>query len=361
MARQSSENGSPDKGLSRRSDRFLEGLQNLDLVTFVSHVNPDPDSLGSMMGLAHLVKTSLGKSTRLTRDGLIGRAENQVMVQLLDLNLVPIDDIEWQDQDSLVMVDSQPNTGRHSFDSTVPIYAVIDHHDTPGDIAQIPFVDIRKGIGSTCTLVTKYLIEQEVSIPRDVATGLFYGIETEITGFPREATPADDSAIHFLYPLADKDLLAQIRNAPLPHSYFECMLQALQLSFRYDRLIISWVNELPQPEMAAQICDFLIRFDKVDWAFCAGVYGDQLILSVRTAVPDGKAGQKLRQVVGKRGRAGGHDRRAGGFFKLPGTSAKAIDQAQSDLRKRLLKVLKVEETRGQRLVPPREMLQNIAG
>jgi nanoRNase/pAp phosphatase (c-di-AMP/oligoRNAs hydrolase) len=137
------------------------------------------------------------------------------------------------------------------------------------------------------------------------------------------------------------------------------MLQALQSSFLYDRLIISWVNELPQPELAAQVVDFLIRFEAVDWAVCAGVYQDQLVLSARTNLPDGNAGEMLRQVVGKLGRAGGHDRRAGGVIHLPSTSGTAVEQAQAELRRRLLKALHIDETRGHRLVPRREMLQNL--
>ena len=45
----------------RRSDRFLAGLKKAASVTFVSHVHPDPDGLGSMMGLAYLIEASLGK------------------------------------------------------------------------------------------------------------------------------------------------------------------------------------------------------------------------------------------------------------------------------------------------------------
>jgi nanoRNase/pAp phosphatase (c-di-AMP/oligoRNAs hydrolase) len=345
---------------SRRSERFLAGLSNASRVTFVSHVQPDPDSLGSMLGLAQLVGDRLNKPTRLTRDGLISRAENQAMVDLLDIDLAPIAGIDWQPDEALVMVDSQPGTGRHTFDPTMPIYAVLDHHDTPGDTEGVPFVDIRTNVGATCSLVTKYLMEQEVKVSARVATALLYGIETELDGHPREANPLDDSAVHFLYPLADKDLLAKIRHAPLPHCYYECMLHALQSSFVYDRLIISWVNELPQPELAAQVVDFLVRFEEVDWAVCAGVFKDQLILSMRTNRPDGNAGELLRQVVGKLGRAGGHDRRAGGFIELPSTSASAIEQMQAELRRRLLKALHMEDCRGHRLVPRREMLQNLA-
>ena len=344
---------------SRRSDRFLVGLRDAERVVFVSHVNADPDSLGSMLGLAHLVESRLSKSTVLTRDGMIGRPENRAMADLLHLDLIPIEEVDWQANDAVVMVDSQPNTGRHNFSESIPLYAVIDHHDTPGDLQGVAFTDIRATHGATCTLVTKYLIEQETNIPEKVATGLLYGIETEVIGYPREAGPADDEALLYLYPLADKDLLAQIRNARLPHSHFECLLEALQSSFIYDRLIISWVDELPQPEQAAEVVDFMIRFEKVDWAVCGGVYQDKLILSVRAAIENARAGEILRQVVGKLGRAGGHDRRAGGSIVLSSKAPSAIEELQSELRRRFLKVFRIVDTRGQRLVPLRDMLHNL--
>ncbi len=345
--------------IARRSDQFLAGLEQFSSVTFISHVHPDPDSLGSMLGLAHLVETCLRKPTRLTRDGLISRAENRAMVELLGIRLESVENLTWREDEAAVMVDSQPHTGRHNLDRGVPLYAVIDHHDTPGDLSDVAFVDVRKGLGATCSVVASYLMEQDIAIPPRLATGLLYGIETELTGYPREASALDDSALLYLYPLADKDLLARIRNARLPQAYFECILQALQSSFIYDRLIISWVNELHQPELAAQVVDFLIRFEEVDWAVCAGVYQDQLVLSARTTVRGARAGEVLRQVVGKLGRAGGHDRRAGGTVPLASTSSSAVEDMQAELRRRLLRALHIEECRGTRLVKLREMLQNL--
>lgn len=343
----------------RRSDRFLAGLSSASRVTFVSHVNPDPDAIGSMMGLAHLVESCLGKPTRLTRDGLISRAENKSMVELLEIDLIPVENLTWSRDDAVVMVDSQPKTGRHSFDSRIPLYAVIDHHATPGTLSGVKFVDVRRGLGATCSLVTRYLIEQEIPLPPDLATALLYGIETELSGYPREASTLDDSALQYLFPLANKDLLAQIRNARLPQAYFECILEALQSSFRYDRLIISWVDELPQPELAAEVCDFMIRYEAVEWAVCAGVCGDKLVISARTSLHNAEAGEVLRAVVGRMGKAGGHSRRAGGCIKLASTSANAIEDLQSELRRRLLKYLKIDECRGQRLVKLSEMLENL--
>ncbi|MBY0525154.1 MAG: DHH family phosphoesterase [Gemmataceae bacterium] len=343
----------------RRSERFLAGLADCSCVSFVSHVHLDPDSLGSMLGLAHLVETCLDKPVRLIRDGLINRAENRAMVELLDIDLVPLEEVTWAADEAVVMVDSQPNTGRHTLDADVPLYAVIDHHETLGDLAGIPFVDLRRNVGATCSIVTSYLTEQEVELPPRLATALYYGIETELNGHPRESNALDDSSLNLLYPLADKDGLAQIRNARLPHAYFQTVLQAMQSSFIYDRLIISWVDELPQPELAAQVADFLIRFDEVDWALCAGVCGNRLVLSLRTATAQGCAGDLLQQVVGKLGSAGGHHRRAGGVIKLPSTAPSAIEDVQGELRRRLLKALHIDECRGQRLVALRDMLQNL--
>lgn len=362
MARRSAAPTTNGRGVGtggRRSDRFLAGLKAAERVVLVSHVYPDPDSIGSMLGLAHLTETALGIPTICTRDGPISRAENRALVDVLHVDLTPVERVEWQPGDAVVMVDSQPKTGRHTLTDGVPIHAVIDHHETPGELSGVPFVDIRPQLGATCTLVTRYLIEQDASIPEKVATALLYGIETEVTGFPREASPADDDALHHLYPLADKDLLAQIRNARLPHCHFECLLQALQSSFIYERLVVSWVNPLPQPEQAAEVAEFMIRFEEVDWAVCGGVHDGKLILSARAAKPNAKAGEVLRKVVGDLGRAGGHDRRAGGCVPLTSSSPSAVEDLQAELRRRLLKALRIDDVRGQRLVPLREMLQNL--
>jgi nanoRNase/pAp phosphatase (c-di-AMP/oligoRNAs hydrolase) len=344
---------------ARRSDRFLASLKNSGSVTFVTHVHADPDALASMMGLAFLVEEKLGVPARLTRDGPISRAENRAMVELLGIDLVPVEEVEWAPGEAVVMVDSQPNTGRHNLPGAPPIAAVVDHHDTGGDITGIPFVDVRDSLGATCSIVVSYLREQGLAPTGQLATGMMYGIETELAGYPREAGPADEAALIHIYPLADRDMLARIRNARLPQSYFGGLLQALQNAFVYDKLIISWVDDLPQPELAAEIVDALIRFEEVDWAVCAGVHGRNLILSMRTTAPEARAGELLQKVVGRMGRAGGHDRRAGGNIPLANDTAAAVETTRGELRKRLLKALHIEETRGQRLVKKSEILENL--
>jgi nanoRNase/pAp phosphatase (c-di-AMP/oligoRNAs hydrolase) len=348
-----------EAGCSTVSNRLLHSLEDVPGVVLVSHVHPDPDSLGCMMGLAYLIKKKLKKPSILTQDGFIGRAENQAMVRCLGLELTPMEEVNWDKDYAIVMVDSQPATGRHTLPPNVQVHAVIDHHEFSGSTKGVPFVDVRSGLGATCTLVTKYLMEQKLDPTEEVATALFYGIESELIGYPREATNQDDGALLYLYQHVSKDLLAEIKSARLPISYFETLIQALQNSFVYDHLIMSWAGDLAQPESAAEIADFLIRFDEVAWSFVCGVFENNLVMSIRTVHANGRAGEILQEVVADLGRAGGHDRRAGGTIPLESTAPSALEQIRATLRKNLLSVLDIDEQRGHRLVPRRELLQSL--
>ena len=334
-------------GKARKSDRFLAELATCDRVVFLSHVQPDPDSLGSMLGLAHLLQHDSGKPCVLTQDGLVSRCENRALVDLIPIELVRLDRLQKRPGDAYVMVDSQPGTGRHTTDHGRAMAAVIDHHVTPGNLSGVGYSDIRPDFGATCTIVTRYLTEQATPIPAPLATALYYGIETELSGYPRDATPADDEALNLLFPLTNKDLLAQIRNAQLPQSHFECLAIALQNAVVCDRFLFTWIDPLRQPEQAAEIVDTLVRFDGADWAACAGVYGDKVIISVRSAKANAHAGELLRGVVVGLGNAGGHERRAGGCVNITDRTPEGLANLRTELFGRFHKVfnLRAEMTR----------------
>jgi nanoRNase/pAp phosphatase (c-di-AMP/oligoRNAs hydrolase) len=313
---------------SSLSDRFLRVLSPADRIVFVSHVNPDPDSLGSMLGLSLLVNQTLGKPTVLTCDGPVKRAENRLLIDLVNPHWVPLAECQPQPGDAVVMVDSQPGTGRHSLSPWGAPRCVIDHHVTPGDNAGVAFTDIRPDLGAACSIATEYLLEQKIRIPSRVATALLYGIETEVGGYPREATPADDVAMAELFPIACHETLARIRNAPLPTTYFQGLSRAMQNTVSLNRAAFAWVDPLTEVEQAAEISEWLLRCEQFDWVICAGVLGEQLILSVRSALPKANAGQLLREVVGLLGSAGGHHRRAGGCIRLTSNDIRVALRAE---------------------------------
>jgi nanoRNase/pAp phosphatase (c-di-AMP/oligoRNAs hydrolase) len=250
---------------------------------------------------------------------------------------------------AVVMVDTQPHTGRRYSEAAMP-QVVIDHHETGGVLAGVLFSDIRTQMGATSTMVTGYLIEQHVEVTPQLASALLYGIESETTGYPRESTALDDAALIWLFPRADKDLLAQIRNPKLPQSHFATFQTALGNAFLYDKLVVTWCGTVTQPDIIAEIADFFVRFDQVDWSLAAGVFENRMKLSLRSGWLGGRAGEILNTVVNGLGTAGGHDKRAGGAIMLPDSATKTQEALLRTIRQRLLDHLKIDEQQGRRLL-----------
>ncbi|WP_435009885.1 DHH family phosphoesterase [Tundrisphaera lichenicola] len=339
-----------------RSERFLAAVAPYPRVVLVSHVNPDPDALASMLGLQALLEhRQPGKPVILTVDGMIARAENRAMVDLIPVPLVPIEQAILTPDAALVMVDSQPGTGRHALE-ILPV-AVLDHHETGGDLEGVAFRDIRANLGATSTMVTGYLLEQGVTVSPILATALLYGIDSEVSGYPRESGPLDDGALVWLYPRADKDLLARIKNPKLPQSYFATFQNALANAFLYQDVVVSWCGLVPQPDIIAELADFFIRFDRVSWALSIGLFEGTLKLSIRAAYLGGHSGEVLRVVVDGLGTAGGHDKRAGGAIPLPDLQPETIEETLRKIRHRLLNKLEIDEQRGHRLLEASPIIQ----
>jgi nanoRNase/pAp phosphatase (c-di-AMP/oligoRNAs hydrolase) len=340
----------PDIARRNRSERLLKSLVPYQRVVAVSHVNPDPDSLASMLGMKALVEARQpGKPVVLTVDGMIARSENRAMVELIPVPLVPVESVTTDSETAVIMVDTQPHTGRRYSEAAKP-QVVIDHHETGGVLEDVLYSDIRTHLGATSTMVTGYLIEQQVLVTPQLATALLYGIESETTGFPREASSLDDGALIWLFPRADKELLAQIRNPKLPQSHFATFQHALANAFLYDKLIVSWCGRVTQPDIIAEIADFFIRFDQVDWSLAAGVFDGQIKLSLRAGWLGGRAGETLHAVVNGLGSAGGHDKRAGGAIVLPDPQPETIESLLRLVRSRLLDQLQIDEQQGHRLL-----------
>lgn len=357
MATQRAPSPSSSSVRTWRSERFLDVLAPFRRVVLASHVNPDPDALASMLGLeALLAHHHPGKTVVMTLEGMVARAENQAMVELLQIPLVPIEQVEFDATTALVMVDTQPRTGRRSDEAVTP-HVVLDHHETPGELEGVLFRDIRPNSGATSTMVTGYLLEQKIVPSRRVATALMYGIESEISGYPREASPSDDGALVWLFPRADKDLLARIRNPRLPQNYFATFQHALGNAFLYGDVIVAWCGEVPQPDLIAELADFFIRFERVSWVLSIGHFDEVMKLSLRSDHIGGHCGDVLRDVVDGLGTAGGHDRRAGGAIPSVPRDPRAIDEALRMLRHRFLNRLGMDEHAGVRLLEACPVIQ----
>ena len=81
-------------------------------------------------------------------------------------------------------------------------------------------------------------------------------------------------------------------------------------------LVISYIGSMNYPDLGAEIADLLLRLQDVNWVICIGVFGGDLILSVRSRSLELGAGELVQRIVGDLGTAGGHGTMAGGHIQL---------------------------------------------
>ena len=316
---------------------LLSVLERPGPLVILPHDNPDPDALASAATLRYIAKTLAGKDAAIALGGFVGRAENRAMVRYLNIPLVPVADLPLRASDTIIaLVDTQPGRQNNSLPVGAQATIVIDHHPQYVSTAGIPFADMRDGYGATSTILTEYLMDTRLRPETKIATALFYGIMAETQDLGREASDPDMAATHFLYPHTNKRRLAKIENARVPREYFAAFRQAIQAAIIYDRAIVSVLGEIRYPDMVAEMADFLLRLDEVEWAAAIGKYENYLYVSLRTTSRDVNAGDLLQRVLGSE-HAGGHDMIAGGRIALP--PGADWEEAAARLRGRVVAVV----------------------
>jgi len=327
---------------------LLQAIDRPGALVILPHDNPDPDALASAAAIKYLAATLAKKESHIVLGGIVGRAENRAMLTYLNITLVPVGEVHFGGDTQVVLVDTQPGRSNNSLPEGIVPAGVIDHHPAYGRYDRIPFVDLREEYGATSSIVTEYLEESKLVPEAKIATALFYGITAETQDLGREATAADIEAAHFLYPYTNKRRLAKIENARVPREYFRVFREGIERATLYDRVVVSMLGEVQYPDMVAELADFLLRLDQVEWAAAIGTFGTCLHVSIRTTDREQNAGDLLQRVLGSRS-AGGHDMIAGGRIAV-GEDPAAHERAAAMVRDRLLSAIGVDAAAGQPLV-----------
>ncbi len=291
-------------------ERLRSLLKGYRRLIILGHDNPDPDFLASGMALKYIAKTAAGIPAIITYGGVLGRAENRAMVRLLAIHLTPLPQVNFSRTAAVALLDTQPGTGNNSLPGNVVPQIVIDHHPRLSALAA-PFVDIRSGYGTTSTILTEYLRQLGGEIPSSLATALTYGIISETMDLSRETGESDIRAYISNLAAANKRYLAQIIHPKLSRYYFTTIGRALNSAFYYRNIIASRLGEVQQPDVIAQVADFLISHERMSWSLCSGFHDDQLLVSVRSNSSHANLGRLMRNLVARRGTAGGHELSAG--------------------------------------------------
>ena len=318
-------------------------------ILVMCHNNPDPDSIASAAALKSLLHQTRRGKVVISYGGTIGRAENRQFIKRLKIDMVHVRDIDFKSFSVICLVDSQPRTGNNSLPDTILPHVVIDHHPLRSITRKCPFYDVRTEYGSTSTILTEYFRELELQVDKKLATALFYGLKTDTNGLLRSSVPADLEAFTFLFPRIAPKILSAIEKPEVPRSYYVKFADAIERSVQYKDVIVSNMGKLNNPDIAAEMADFLLRMENIRWTLCMGEYKDELVLSVRTSRRGEWAGKVAIKILRGLGTGGGHEKAAGGRINLAGLS---IDDRREKIQKiidRFLKALFVEEEKAKPL------------
>ncbi len=319
----------------RKLRRLDQTLQNCRTLLILLHNYPDPDALASGMLLAHLVRKRYRIRTRLVYGGLITRAENRTMVQLLKVKLRHANEVRFPRYRHIAMVDTQPGFGNHSLPDTIRPTIVLDHHPQ-SEKQPARFTDIRPDYAATTTILLEYLKEAELELTVDLATAAAYAIRSETQEFGREASRRDIKTYAAVYLKANKIKLSRINRPKLPRDYFQLLLHALQSARVFRHIAHVHLGEVASPEFVSQIADLLLRHERITWALATGRFENTLFVSLRCSHAHANAGGTLKRIVGKRGSAGGHTMMAGGSLTLDDPTAERWQELETYVVTRLL-------------------------
>jgi nanoRNase/pAp phosphatase (c-di-AMP/oligoRNAs hydrolase) len=326
------------------------------------HDNPDPDAIAAGWGVWKLVQEKLGVPVRLLGGGAIVRAENRLMVELLQPPLELVDELPPVHDAAVVLVDCGLETKNQLFArwGQPAAVAVIDHHVSLGRSRIRPaYRDVRPAVTASATLAASYLREQQVEPGTPLATAMLYAIRTETRGALVRYSRIDRSIGLWLTQRADPDVLSQIEQAPLSRAYFGDLLLALQSTYIFNDAAVAMLPRAEGADTVGEVADLLSRCQGVRRVLCGAVVEGSLILSVRTASDGGNAAVIVAELLAGLGHGGGHEHRAGGKIPNIANDGDTLVDIQDELCRRWLTVCDAQGADGIRLVPTREIIENL--
>lgn len=329
----------------------LEKFQDLiksspSKVAIFTHPYPDPDAIGSMMGLKW-VFAKFGIIADLYYTGAISHPQNRSMVNLLDPDLLLIENYVESNYSLRIAVDCIPeNAGVPN--SKLKFDIVVDHHkDTPKNFDGI-YINFKAG--SACATIYSLIeflkLEFEENDTR-VATAMMVGITTD-TEFlmSDDCSEYEFNAWSKLFPFRDPLLLKQIINFERPKFWTESKALACSAAVVEDSVGVVGMGMIPSKhrDMIADMADEMVTWEDVNTAIVfAMVDGNRIEGSVRTKASSISVPALCQDLAGKHGKGGG--KLGKGAYKYDLAGASVDEDEDEDVKKKAWNLFEDKETK----------------
>ena len=301
----------------------LKGVPKKKLrAAIFTHSTPDPDAIGSQIGMKYLLSASYGIESDLFFDGKISHPQNRAAVQLLDPHLNEISTYKEDNYCLRVLVDTIPdNAGVGPFN--VPFDVIIDHHkDLPG--LGFNGVCIHHHTGSASSIVFNLLKGHEVEFDisneehSKIASAILVGVLTDTRHCTSvDTTKLDFEAQQYLFKYRDPDAISKIVYFNWPMSWVKYKGVAINNAIIDQGIAVVGLGSLSSEhkDVIAEIATDMLTWGNVQIAVVFALFdGNRIQGSVRTNDDTTEIHDVCQKLGGTHGKGGGKSC-AGGYIK----------------------------------------------
>ena len=311
--------------MKKLEEIFQDSDSNEHKVAIITHASPDPDAIGSSVGIQWLLRKKLGIPSVIFYSGEIDSSENKTLLNVLSLNLTRLEEFNQEDYTKVFLVDSiEQNIGD---DIDIDVDVIFDHHRSSPKKPKEDYelVEIRP-VGACCTLVYNYIMENEVQFSKEgsglndvvVATAMLLGIKTDTNDLLSSSTVAlDHSAYQGLAKISDSNKVNAIKCYPLPKWLLEIEREAAKNEVYIGSAYVSFIGAVSTVKKSGLyiIADRMIRFEGITTAVVFGIVDDEIHVSVRSIDVSLDVDGFCKKILGKN-KAGGKLGIGGGRVNL---------------------------------------------
>lgn len=290
-------------------DELVSILQGKKIV-IQTHNFPDPDAIATAFGLQYLLRQR-GIDSKIVYFGTLDKVNLKLMTEQIHIEMINAQDYQGSADDCVINVDGQKRNANIT-ELNAEEVACIDHHPWVTEY-EYEFVDHRL-VGACATIIVDYFNENQIPIPRDVATALLYAIKVDTQNFTSGVTEADISAYAMLNSLADQALILRLDSNELEIDDLRAYGAAIQNLYARDGMGFVHIPFDCPDRLIAMVSSFILSLDCVVFSV---VYADRnggMKFSIRSELTDIKAGDLIHMALEGIGDGGGHPMMAGGVI-----------------------------------------------
>jgi len=290
-------------------DNLFSGLGVKKKVAIFTHSTPDPDSIGSAVGMQWLLAKKYSLVADIFHMGEISHSENRTMCNVLSVVMYPAADFEKNkdDYERVIVVDATlANVGVPGLAADM----IVDHHDIKSTKEEaIVLSDIRPLNGSSCSIVYEYIEKSgcEFTMAEEdkiVATAMLYGIRKDTDVLVSEkVSELDFHAYQALTKFIDKQKISLIQAYPHPSYFWELECQVIrsenitQVNTAY--IVYAGIVAPLRRDFLPYFADKLYRLEGVSTSIVFAIVGEAVEVSVRTSDVSLNLGSFLEKMFGK--------------------------------------------------------------